>query len=194
MHYDHHGDPEDFPAANIVVGNGALHVIENGLSGKGTHQHFQPDLFRHNSRVSELPPADHGPDIDAPELEWQPLGLFPATLDLFEDGSVYVIDTPGHLPGHLNLLCRIGPERWVCLCGDAFHDSRLLTGERDIGTWEDGDGETLCIHLDKEKAKDSIERLRALQTLEGSRITLIAAHDEKWLQGHGESVFPGQIS
>ncbi|GAB7348998.1 hypothetical protein MBLNU459_g7976t1 [Dothideomycetes sp. NU459] len=187
VHYDHHGDPEDFPQSTFVVGHGALDILEHGLAGKGSHQHFQADLFSGN-KIVELP-SPSGQDS-----QWRPLGPFPAALDFFGDGSVYVLDVPGHLPGHVNLLCRVGPDRWICLCGDAFHDKRLLTGEKDIGEWNDAEGNTFCIHFDKEGARKSIERLRELQQFEGADVQLIAAHDEAWLEQNQQACFPGKLS
>lgn len=180
VHYDHHGDPEDFPNAKFLIGNGAMDVLKNGLGGIASHQHFVPDTLP-DERSSEL--------SDPKGSDWKPLGPFPAALDLFNDGSVYVIDTPGHLPGHLNLLCRTR-DRWLCLCGDAFHDSRLLSGEKEIGTWTGPAGNTLCIHLDKDAAAESIERLRELEKLGGQQVELIAAHDEKWWEKNKLKQFP----
>ena len=198
VHYDHHGDPEDFYDSAFVVGHGALNVLEHGLPGKGSHQHFQKDLLP-LERTIELSSPDSRVDSNVAKTEtqplsagseWAPLGPFPATLDFFGDGSVYIIDTPGHLPGHMNLLCRIGPEKWVCLAGDAFHDKRLLTGEKDIGTWEGG-GVELCIHIDKEKARQSIERLRTLGEVKG--VEIIAAHDVGWWEENKAKFFPGHL-
>lgn len=180
VHYDHHGDPEDFPNARFVVGKGALNVLKNGLGGIASHQHFVPDTLP-DERSSEL--------SDPNGSDWKPLGPFPAALDLFHDGSVYVIDTPGHLPGHVNLLCRT-KDRWLCLCGDAFHDRRLLTGEKDIGTWPGPAGNTLCIHLDKEAAAESIARLQELEKMADGRVELIAAHDEGWWEQNKAKQFP----
>lgn len=78
------------------------------------------------------------------------------------------------------------------LCGDAFHDKRLLTGEREIGTWE-GPHRTLCIHLDKKAAAESIARLRHFQKQAGREVELIAAHDEGWWEEHKKDKFPGTI-
>jgi glyoxylase-like metal-dependent hydrolase (beta-lactamase superfamily II) len=180
VHYDHHGDPEDFPNAKFVLGYGAMDVLKNGLGGIASHQHFEPDTL----------PDDRSSELSDPKgADWKPLGPFPAALDLFQDGSVFVIDTPGHLPGHINLLCRT-KDRWLCLCGDSFHDKRLLTGEKDIGTWTGPEGRTLCIHLDKESAAKSIERLRALQQTSDSQVELIAAHDEIWWVENKAKQFP----
>jgi len=191
VHYDHHGDPEDFPRATFIVGPGSLDVLAHGLSGMGSHQHFDPDLLP-KDRTVELPPTD-GSQREHREQNWTwtPLGPFPAALDLLGDESVYVINTPGHLPGHINLLCRISPDKWVCLCGDAYHDPRLLTGEKDIGTWESEEGRTLCIHLDRRGAEESIGRLRQLAKLE--QVELIAAHDDGWLEKNRNRMFPSVL-
>jgi glyoxylase-like metal-dependent hydrolase (beta-lactamase superfamily II) len=181
VHYDHHGDPEDFPNAQFRVGSGSLNVLAHGLSaGMGTHQHFDPNLLPQD-RTREFPSATQ-------EDGWKRLGPFEHTLDLLGDGSVYVVDTPGHLPGHVNLLCRTGPGKWVCLCGDAYHDPRLLSGEKDIGTWEGENGRVLCIHVYKETAEESIKRLRELKNMGG--VELIAAHDEEWCARNEGRFFP----
>lgn len=180
VHYDHHGDPEDFPQAQFRVGYGALDVLKHGLGGIASHQHFVPDTL----------PDDRSGELSDPKgSDWEPLGPFPAALDLFGDGSVYVIDTPGHLPGHVILLCRT-KDRWLLLCGDAFHDRRLLAGEKEIGTWIGPAGNTLCIHLDKEAAAESIRRLRDFEEYCESRVELISAHDERWWERNKVKQFP----
>ncbi|EME87009.1 uncharacterized protein MYCFIDRAFT_130685 [Pseudocercospora fijiensis CIRAD86] len=185
VHYDHHGDPEDFPQAHFLLGHGALHVLKYGLGGTASHQHFDPNTF----------PPDRTSELPDPKTWHESLGPFPHVYDLFHDSSVYVIDTPGHLPGHLNLLCRT-QERWVLLCGDAFHDRRLLTGEREIGTWVvevEGRRTVCCIHVDEEEARESIRRLRELESGTGGECELIAAHEEDWWERHKDQVFPGTI-
>jgi glyoxylase-like metal-dependent hydrolase (beta-lactamase superfamily II) len=186
VHYDHHGDPSDFPNATFVVGSGGLDVVKNGLPkslGAG-HQHFDPQLFD-GVKAVEFPSIDS--DI------WKPLGPFSQALDLFGDGSVYVLDMPGHLPGHINLLCRLEPDKWVCLAGDAYHDPRLLSGEREIGTWEGEGGRTMCIHVDRGKAEESIRRLRRLQEEGGGKVEMIAAHDDGWMGRNKHRMFPSSL-
>lgn len=185
VHYDHHGDPEDFPNAQFRVGCGALNVLKNGLGGMASHQHFDPETLPQDGRTKEL--------SDPKSTEWKPLGPFPATLDFFGDGSVFVVDLPGHLPGHVGLLCRMNAEKWVMLCGDAYHDRRLLTGEKEIGEWEGKDGGRLCIHLDKKGAEESIRRLREFHALTGESCELVAAHEEGWWQRNRERAFPGVL-
>jgi glyoxylase-like metal-dependent hydrolase (beta-lactamase superfamily II) len=187
VHYDHHGDPSSYTNAQFKVGAGSLQVLEKGLAPElGSHQHFSKDLFP-AERVEEFPATSSG--------AWKRLGPFEHVLDLLGDGSVWVVDTPGHLPGHLNLLCRTQPnpidgrKRWVCLCGDAFHDPRLLSGEKEIGTWDGEGGRSCCIHLDRQKAEESIKRLRELKEM--GDVELIAAHDDVWAKENESRFFPG---
>lgn len=172
VHYDHHGDPAHFPNAHFFVGAGSLKLLDEGLGIAASHQFFDPDLFRNVLRVSEFPSPGASP--------WRALGPFAGALDFLGDGSVYVIDAPGHLPGHINLLCRVGPDTWMYLGGDSCHDSRLLTGERQIATWDDGHGNTGCIHVDQTRAEESLSRIRRLQEMEGHKVEVVMAHDVEW--------------
>lgn len=188
VHYDHHGDPADFPDSSFVVGHGALDVLKHGLGGIASHQHFDPDLLP-TSRTLELPPANTSPP-------WRPLGPFPDALDLFGDASAFLIDAPGHLPGHVNLLCRLGPARWVYLAGDAAHDVRLLTGEKRIGTWRTAAGQTICIHVDRAAAEESIKRIARLREDErasGVDVEVVIAHDAKWYDANTHRLFPNTL-
>lgn len=42
-------------------------------------------------------------------------------LDVFGDGSVTILSTPGHTPGHQSLLVHLPKSGWVVLTGDAAH-------------------------------------------------------------------------
>jgi len=157
-----------------------MDVLKNVLGGIDPHQHFEPDTL----------PDDRSRELSDPQgSDRKPLGPFSAVLDLFDDGYVFVIDMPRDLPGHLNLLCRT-KDRWLCFSRDSFHDPRLLTGEKEIETWTGLEGNALCIHLDKDAAVVSIERLRELQRVAGELVEFIAAHDEEWWEKDNEKQFP----
>lgn len=181
VHYDHHGDPAQFSNAEFFVGAGSLNLLRNGTGISESHQVFDPNLFQHVSRVSELPSTDMA--------AWKPLGPFNAALDFFKDGSVYVVDAPGHLPGHINLLCRLGPEKWIYLGGDSCHDMRLLNGERQIATWVDVHGNTGCIHLDKCRAEETLLRIQKLRQIKGVDIEVVMAHDVHWWEKNQHRAF-----
>ncbi|KAK5051883.1 hypothetical protein LTR84_002686 [Exophiala bonariae] len=190
VHYDHVGFPKDFtsPQTKFLVGNGALDL----LSGKtqlnlGKHMVFESDLLD-PERTVELPQPDDASEKS--DYSWKPLSLFPHAIDFFNDGSVYIINAPGHLPGHINLLCRISsnPTKFVCLAGDACHDIRLFRREKDIATWTDDEGRYCCIHVDIAQTKETLSRLYEASTeglgLEGEKdkaqVEVIFAHDFAW--------------
>ena len=72
--------------------------------------------------------------IQKAELEWafapgkqppfkaeRPVRKLEGDLDVFGDGSVTIISTPGHTPGHESLLVRLPKTGWVVLSGDLTH-------------------------------------------------------------------------
>ncbi|KAJ2993456.1 hypothetical protein NUW58_g1836 [Xylaria curta] len=191
VHWDHVGEPRDFPRSVFVVGHGALDVLAGkSKSLRGSHSFFESDLLD-PSRTIELPnpTGSDAPFVPSSELStainvngpWRALGDLPAVLDLFKDGSLYVVDAPGHLPGHINLLARTlkddGSTTWVYLAGDTCHDRRILRGEKAIGEWLDVHGQVCCIHADRAKADETIERVRGL---EERGVEVILAHDVEW--------------
>ncbi|KAK1226012.1 hypothetical protein PQX77_011030 [Marasmius sp. AFHP31] len=42
-------------------------------------------------------------------------------LDYFNDGSLYIINMPGHVVGHVAALARVKPDSFILLGGDTFH-------------------------------------------------------------------------
>ena len=174
------------------MGNGSLDLLQgNSASLKGGHSFFEDDLLDLTRTIELAEPttkkvngnekhnisfaiATHGP--------WEQFDELPAVLDLFQDGSLYIVDAPGHLPGHINLLARIDDEendgtRWVYLAGDACHDRRIIQGEKTIGEWQDADGHLCCIHANRSKAEETIDRIRKL---ESKGVEVIFAHDIEW--------------
>ncbi|KAI4910865.1 hypothetical protein J4E90_007121 [Alternaria incomplexa] len=144
VHWDHVGTPSDFTNARFVVGSGTMHLLANGGGPLYPSEIFNPDELPAD-RTSELPPVRKAEAIRAfknqlKELEWKPLAGFPASIDFYGDGSLFIIDAPGHLFGHINLLARTGPKRWVYLGGDCCHDPRILSGEKGIALYDDGKG------------------------------------------------------
>lgn len=202
VHWDHTGTPADYPQAQFWVGSGALGVLANGLGGHLGHQHFESELFS-GLRVQEFPRppgalGDLVQDDDDQRAGWKKAGSLLSLYDFFGDGSVYVVDAPGHLPGHVNLLARLGPRRWVYLVGDACHDRRLLSWEEDIAEWQDGEGRFCCIHTDKKQAEATLATIRDLQAAaEQSGIVsleVILAHAMDWAEANPGAFLPGTMS
>ncbi|KUJ11214.1 Metallo-hydrolase/oxidoreductase [Mollisia scopiformis] len=191
VHWDHVGEPRDFSQSKFVVGNGATDLLQGtSTSLRGGHSFFESDLIPHD-RTIELssPTASKFSNINEPlsqkpgvpnfHQQWKSHLHLPHVIDLFQDGSLYIVDAPGHLPGHINLLARTGINESVYLAGDACHDRRILRKEKTIGTWADAEGYTCCIHANREKAEETIDRIREL---ERQGIEVIFAHDVEWEQ------------
>ena len=64
-------------------------------------------------------------DFDAPFID--SYGPFGRTFDLFGDGSVRLVYTPGHSPGHTSVILRL-PRRDFVVAGDVAYTWRQLTG------------------------------------------------------------------
>ncbi|RKL43249.1 hypothetical protein BFJ72_g4662 [Fusarium proliferatum] len=189
VHWDHIGEPRDFPKSTFIVGNGSLDLLEGtSLALRGGHSFFESDLLDPARTIQLSDPKQKNVDkteqfkskgmIDG---SWKPFGHLKSTVDLFQDGSLYIVDAPGHLPGHINLLARTreqdGRENWVYLAGDACHDRRILRKEKEIGEWLDAHGYTCCIHADRKAAEATIESIRILEEL---GVEVILAHDVEW--------------
>jgi glyoxylase-like metal-dependent hydrolase (beta-lactamase superfamily II) len=98
-------------------------------------------------------------------------------MDVFGDGSLYIFDAPGHLPGHINLLTWTTPTKWVYLAGDACHERRIFNESKAISTWHDAHNQVCRIHADRPAAEATLELVR---DLEEKGVEVILAHDVKW--------------
>ncbi|RPD63698.1 Metallo-hydrolase/oxidoreductase [Lentinus tigrinus ALCF2SS1-6] len=184
IHFDHTGNPRAFPNAKFILGHGALKIIEEqGPVFENTL--YSMDVPRERT-VFVNPEAG----ISEPSVEekWGPLGPFPRALDLYGDGSLYIVDAPGHIPGHINIMARTSADgAWVYLGGDSAHDWRLLTGEAGIGChhmWG-------CIHEDRASAEQTIERLKAVAAT--PRVRVLLAHDKPFVK-EGKGYWPDKIA
>ncbi|EXJ80460.1 hypothetical protein A1O1_08605 [Capronia coronata CBS 617.96] len=215
IHFDHVGMPREFThPTQFLVGPGSLDLLSGKLSlDIGSHNAFEPDLLPLDRTVelhsplqslstklpsTELDGADGSPGASKSflwnrPLVWTPFDRFPHTIDLFGDGTVLIVNAPGHLPGHINLLCRVASTKYVYLAGDSCHDVRLLTGEKDIAMWTDDRGKSCCIHADIPRTKETLARIREVRTnglrmekdeLDGeeqvAEVELVFAHDWMW--------------
>jgi glyoxylase-like metal-dependent hydrolase (beta-lactamase superfamily II) len=174
LHYDHSGDPKGFgDSCKFVVGPGALSLLEGPKSyPSDPESHFDSTLLP-RTRTQELPP-------ESDPAFWQPMGPFPAVHDYFKDGSMFIVNAPGHLPGHINLLVRLEGDKWIYLAGDSCHDVRILHGEKETSVYPDpSSGLLRCAHADKEQAELHLERVRQLA---GYSVEIVLAHDWRWDQ------------
>ncbi|KAG5637080.1 hypothetical protein H0H81_005812 [Sphagnurus paluster] len=179
LHFDHIGDMDLFPESTFLVGADSKHLKsapspENPLAL--ALNHLPPERTRYLD-TSQCPP----------------LGPFPHALDFYEDGSLYIVDAAGHLPGHINVLARTSADgAWVYLASDSAHHWDLITGKGSIVVTE-GTGFARCAHADKEAAERHNLRIRQLGEI--PRVRVLLAHDGPWYEGNkdGPAFWPGKI-
>lgn len=179
LHFDHIGDHAPFTKASFVLGGRGKVSVADGYPGN-------PASFT----LADSTPADRTIFLDDFPTS---VGPFPRALDFFGDGSVYVLDTPGHCLGHINVLARTSTDgAWIYLGGDVAHDVRLVTeSERQIALAAES-GAPYCMHRDPAQAAVDIGRVRALVQL--PRVELVIAHDWKWYEDNiGHAFLPGKI-
>lgn len=191
------GTSSDFPRAEFIVGAGTMHVLANGAG-----PHYPAEIFNKDElpaeRTFELPSADSSTSLIASLQQtghvWQPLGPFPAAVDYFGDGSLYIVDTPGHITGHVNLLARTEPKTWVFLGGDCCHDTRILSGESGIAMYDDGHGRLRSVHMNTEQATSSLDRIKSLKAnVKDENIEIVIAHDKGWMEKNPGRFLPGTL-
>jgi N-acyl homoserine lactone hydrolase len=117
LHFDHASALSDFPGATVLVSGPEW----SAARGRG-------------SSLLGYPPAQIDPglsyrtiDLHAPPTH--PHGPFERALDLFGDGSLILLDTPGHSAGHLSILARLR-EREALIAGDAIYTMATLRDGR----------------------------------------------------------------
>lgn len=98
-HYDHTGQAASFPGATLMIGKGDFDALS------ATPPNFGADPTALKNWVG-------GPGKSV---------LVSGDKDIFGDGSVTMINTPGHTPGHHSLLVKLGSGASYLLTGDLAH-------------------------------------------------------------------------
>jgi len=106
-HDDHTGQAADFPGATLLIGAADWEAIR---ARPQTAQRFRP--WTEGQSRSQGLRGDH---------------------DVFGDGSVTILNMPGHTPGHRTLLVRLPRTGPVLLTGDLYHfTENMRTGRMPI--------------------------------------------------------------
>ena len=150
LHYDHASGATQFPGATFLVERREWGAASSGGLRQGYHR----------------------PHLD-PSLRWRAIDVEPEA-DLFGDGSVRLLHTPGHTPGHLSLLLRLAGGERLLLTADAAYAQRTLD-ERLLSLFLDDDDAYLA----------SLDRLIALS---GDVDHVVCGHDPDGLH-RADSVF-----
>lgn len=159
FHADHIGGLADFPHATIHHHAAAWSTLAALTPFKQLHGAFLPALVPEwlPERSSPIAPNAFTPDRELP---------FPVH-DLFGDGTIRLLDLPGHAPGHLGVLLP-GNERPLLYATDAFWNSAQIAGGVDLIP------PVLRVQWDGAAYVDTVRRLRAVHA--AGRHTLLACH------------------
>lgn len=96
-HFDHVGQAADFPQATLLIGKGDLDALKDGSQPMAAGDFLKPWL---NGAKADPIAGDR---------------------DLFGDGSVVLVNLPGHTPGHHGLIVRLPKAGTFLLSGDLAH-------------------------------------------------------------------------
>ncbi|KAK4504592.1 hypothetical protein PRZ48_005508 [Zasmidium cellare] len=109
-HFDHSGELAAFPTVTkLIVGEGTKEIILPGYPA--------------NPKAPTLASDIEGREVLEIKFDGQATICGFRAYDYFGDGSLYLLDTPGHCVGHLNALARtsVNPPEFIHMCGDSAH-------------------------------------------------------------------------
>lgn len=116
LHVDHTSGMRLLPNARFTVSHAEWAAATGaGAVAKGFVGHHLPEQSRVDLVDFKGEGEQHGP--------------FGRSVDLLGDGSIRLLSTPGHTPGHLSLLLRVAGGRTVLLVGDAAYTLRNVREE-----------------------------------------------------------------
>lgn len=112
-----------------------------------------------------------------------PFATFERASDFYGDGSLYIVDTPGHFTGHLSAVARVAPDAFVFLAGDVCHNRLCYSpGHRLVSEYN---------YADIEVARKSVQKLADLNR-ESENVVVILAHEAHRLE-EGMPLFPSDV-
>lgn len=144
-HLDHGGNIELFP--------NAIHVLQK----KELYQGWWPEKFQGRTTPGSFVMADLD---NAREFNYLELT---GDYDLFGDGTVWVLSTPGHTQGHQSLKVKLPQSGTIILAQDA------------IWMQENLDGYPAGLNYSVQDYTNSVNRLKHMRDLEGTQIFM--GHD-----------------
>ncbi len=143
-HPDHTGQVSFFPKATLLIGQGDWDAITSPKPAEGVDYKPFEGWIKGDNHVEPVP----------------------RDKDVFGDGSVIMLYTPGHTPGHHSLLVKLPGMGAVLITGDAAHFHENY----------DSDGAPI-FNFDRAQTVASLERLKKIAA--NLKATVIIQHDAR---------------
>lgn len=143
-HGDHLGGASQFPKATLLIGKGDWDELTSTKPREGANPALVAPWIKDGAKV-------------------EPVAL---DKDVFGDGSVMMLYTPGHTPGHHSLLVKLPQTGPVLLVGDLVHFHE---------NW-DNNG-VPAFNVDRAQSLASIDRAKKI--VAGAKTTVIIQHDAR---------------
>lgn len=143
-HGDHTGQVDSFPGATVLIGKNDWTAITSPKPAPGVNFKTFTHWISGGGKVEALS----------------------ADKDVFGDGSVVILNTPGHTPGHHSVLVKLKEKGNVVLVGDAahFHENYESNG---VPIFNDNRADTIA----------SLDRIKKLAA--NLKATVIIQHDAR---------------
>jgi len=143
-HGDHIGQANSLPKATLLIGKGDWDVLTSAKPPAGVNPQLVSNWISGGGNVEPVPQDK----------------------DVFGDGTVVMLYTPGHTPGHHALLVRLAQMGPVILSGDMAHFNENYES-----------GGVPIFNTDRAQSIASIDRIKKIAA--NSKATLIIQHDAR---------------
>jgi N-acyl homoserine lactone hydrolase len=144
FHADHTGQIASFPKALLLIGKGDWDAISAPTPAQGVNAAPFAAWIKGEGKVEALANDK----------------------DVFGDGSVIVLNTPGHTPGHHSLLVKLAQTGAVLISGDAVHFRENY--DTNGVPW---------FNFDRAQSLASIDRMKKI--VANAKATVIIQHDAR---------------
>jgi len=143
-HGDHIGQVDSFPKSTLLIGKGDWDVLTDPKMGAVANPANFANWISGGGKVEPVP-------VDK---------------DVFGDGTVVILNTPGHTPGHHSLLVKLRGKGNVLLTGDLahFHENYESSGVPSFNT-------------DRAATLASIDRFKKIAA--NLKATVVVQHDAR---------------
>ncbi len=157
LHFDHAGGLADLFDATVVVSKDEW---RSAHKPKGLARGYLKRQFdqAHDYRL-----------VDYEATSINSFASFGRSFDLFGDGSIVLVSTPGHTSGHQSVVVRL-KDREALLCGDAVYTRRALDR-----------GDEPMIMADEHNYRRSVREMRAYAQMTPSAL-VVPGHDPELIE------------